>query len=424
MNERKKVLFLIHTLGGGGAERVLVDTVSTLDPLQYDITVMTVIDTGIYRSSLPKYVTYKSMLGRGERSKKQESILQNSDQPKASAGTSGSLMAKGGFIRRFVARLYLFAWRHINVDRIHKQFIGDIYDVEIAFLEGVCVKIISHAKPNVRKLAWVHTDIMSNGKASAFFASQEEENAAYATMDKIACVSDEVQAAFLKRFSDLADKTFIVHNIINADSVIKRSVGAEDLRDRYKGQGTLLCSVGRLALVKGIDRLMRCLVRLHDAGCHFTCLILGDGPERASAERIAQDGGIAHCVYFLGYQTNPYPYIAASDLYVCASRVEGYSTTVTEALVLGVPVFTTDCPGMHEQLDKSGAGVIVDNSENALFNGLLNLLKNQHTLEGLQMTARFNSRYVAVQCADTASLQDLLLGELACACSSSEGGDN
>ena len=44
----KKLLFLIHTLGGGGAERVLVNLVNNIDPTQFDVTVMTVIDTGIY----------------------------------------------------------------------------------------------------------------------------------------------------------------------------------------------------------------------------------------------------------------------------------------------------------------------------------------------------------------------------------------
>ena len=49
---KKKVLFLIHTLGGGGAEKVLVNLVNNLDRKKYDITVMTVIDTGIYKSAL------------------------------------------------------------------------------------------------------------------------------------------------------------------------------------------------------------------------------------------------------------------------------------------------------------------------------------------------------------------------------------
>ena len=50
----KKVLFLIHTLGAGGAEKVLINLVNNLDQSKYDITLMTVIDTGILNKILQK----------------------------------------------------------------------------------------------------------------------------------------------------------------------------------------------------------------------------------------------------------------------------------------------------------------------------------------------------------------------------------
>lgn len=58
------------------------------------------------------------------------------------------------------------------------------------------------------------------------------------------------------------------------------------------------------------------------------------------------------------------------DLFVCSSRKEGYSTTITESIIVGTRVITTDCSGMDEILEDSGAGIIVENNEEALYLGL------------------------------------------------------
>ena len=57
----KKVLFLIHTLGAGGAEKVLINLVNNLDQSKYDITLMTVIDTGIFKQDIAKGIKYKTI---------------------------------------------------------------------------------------------------------------------------------------------------------------------------------------------------------------------------------------------------------------------------------------------------------------------------------------------------------------------------
>lgn len=56
---------------------------------------------------------------------------------------------------------------------------------------------------------------------------------------------------------------------------------------------------------------------------------------------------------FLGYRDNPYKYVKKADLYVCSSRREGFSTAVTEALIVGTPVVSTNCSGAYELLGKT-----------------------------------------------------------------------
>lgn len=79
-------------------------------------------------------------------------------------------------------------------------------------------------------------------------------------------------------------------------------------------------------------------------------------------------------IKLLGFISNPYPYIKKSDLFICSSITEGFSTVVSESIVLGVPVLTTDCAGMRDILNESEYGLIVENNENGLKKGLVKIL--------------------------------------------------
>lgn len=74
---------------------------------------------------------------------------------------------------------------------------------------------------------------------------------------------------------------------------------------------------------------------------------------------------------FLGYRDNPYKYVKKADLYVCSSRREGFSTAVTEALIVGTPVVSTNCSGAYELLGKNNEyGIVTENNEDALYEGI------------------------------------------------------
>ena len=85
---------------------------------------------------------------------------------------------------------------------------------------------------------------------------------------------------------------------------------------------------------------------------------------------------------FLGYDENPYKYLNKSDLFICTSFAEGFSTAATEALIVGTPVLTTDCAGMKEMLGENNEyGIIVENSEEGIYKGLKSILENKDILK-------------------------------------------
>lgn len=80
--------------------------------------------------------------------------------------------------------------------------------------------------------------------------------------------------------------------------------------------------------------------------------------------------------------------MAAADLYVCPSYVEGFSTVVSEAVVLETPVVTTDCSGMREILGDSEYGLITQNTEESLFEGLRTMLDKPEVYQYYQQRVR------------------------------------
>lgn len=372
---KKRILFLIHTLGGGGAEKALVNLVKVLPADDFDITVQTVVDTGRYRAELPSHVLYRYFISLPGLKREEK------------RGESGSLLAKPSRAKLLLANVYVGFWRRIPAKLLHKMVVREQYDIEIAYLEGICAKIVSGSvDPGVKKYAWIHVDLVEQTKSHAVFGSVEQEEEAYGRFDRIACVSEYVRKQFASRFPLLEHKTCICHNVIDENEV--RGKAEAVLCDAVEKKRFTIVSVGRLNHQKGYDRLLNACSLLYDKGFDFDVRIVGTGTARNLLAKMIRDNGMQDRVMLLGYQENPYSIVAAADLYVASSRTEGLSTTVAEALVLGVPVVATDCSGMSELLGNSERGLIVENSTEGLVQGIELLVGNAEVFGSYVKAAR------------------------------------
>lgn len=380
---KAKVLFLIHTLQVGGAEKALVNLVNNLDQKKFDITVATVIDTGVFRAKLSKNIHYKTIF-----------TLPKFKHKKISSDKSGNLLDGKKNFKKLLAKIYSAAWKYINIDKLYRKYFPEHYDIEIAFLEGISAKIIAHSdNPDSKKLAWIHVDLINERKSESFFKNLQDERKTYSKFDKIVAVSKTVKKQFEKKFNFDPKKVTVKYNILNADE-IKQLANAKSIPTNH----FTLCSVGRLSPQKGYDRLLRIVQRLNTDGLKFDLWIIGVGAEEGKLREYIAKNKLTN-VKLLEYKSNPYPYINAADLYVCSSRAEGYSTTIAEALVLRTPIVTTDCSGMRELLGNSRYGLICENSEDALYYALEKVIKNhdyyqklRHQISKLQNN--FNSKTV------------------------------
>ena len=110
--------------------------------------------------------------------------------------------------------------------------------------------------------------------------------------------------------------------------------------------------------------------------------ILGIGEDQTSLEKRIAELGVESSFKLLGFHKNPYRYMTQCDLYVCASHREGFSTAVTEALILGIPVVSTHCSGAKELLGENNEfGIVTENSTDGIYWGLKEMLSNPEKLK-------------------------------------------
>ncbi len=121
----------------------------------------------------------------------------------------------------------------------------------------------------------------------------------------------------------------------------------------------IVLSVGELGQRKGYDVLLRAFAILHgQRPCRL--LILGRGKLREELQQLAGELGVADAVNFAGFQPNPFAFMAHADLFAFASRWEGLGFVLIEALAMGTPVVSTDCPsGPREILADGKYGELV-----------------------------------------------------------------
>ena len=284
---------------------------------------------------------------------------------------------KKNFINKFKNYYFEKILKYSPLSYLHKRFIKDNYDVEIAFLEGISTKIIAGGDKKIKKFAWVHIDMAENRWYEQFYINKQSIVNTYLKFNRIFTVSEYCKESFSNLFN-INSNISTLYNPIDDRSIIFKShikTDAVSNIDKLK-----LVTVGRLEKQKGYDRLINVAARLKDEGQDFELYIIGIGSMLDELKKLINIYNLKDNVFILGYCENPYNIMKRCDLFVCSSRSEGFSTSVIEALVLGIPVITTNCSGMIEILGENEFGIIVNNDEESLYKGLTNLLLNNNII--------------------------------------------
>lgn len=351
---------MIPDLAGGGAEKVLVNLVNNMDRSKFDITVKTIFDVGVNRERLLPHIRREYCIKKQFR----------------------------GNTRFFT----LF-----QPEFLFKRFIKEHYDIIVSYLDGSAARIVSGCTDTQTKLvSWIHCVMDTRESAAVSFRNYEEAKDCYSRFNQTVCVSQASKESFC-RVLDFKKPITVLYNTNETDEIIKKS--EESIPDfPSDGSGFTICSIGKVTPVKGYDRLARIHARLLQDGIYHRMVVIGDGSERQKIQAYVDNNGLHDSFVFLGFKENPYPYLKKSDLFVCSSLSEGFSTSVTESLILGVPVVTTLCSGMTEMLGEHNEyGIVTENNEDALYQGIKTMLTTPGLPEHYSRQAKARGKEFSIE---------------------------
>lgn len=193
---------------------------------------------------------------------------------------------------------------------------------------------------------------------------QEKKYSEFMTLNKycarVIAVSKGTAEDFLTIFPVFASKIAVIYNPVAVDEIQALAEQWQDNLSLLSGKKHVIISVGRLEAEKGYATLLRAFSEIEN--CHDSLLVIcGEGRERKNLEKLAQQLGIQANVYLPGFVANPYSYLAHADLFVLSSNSEAFGVVLVEALAVGIPVVSTDCPsyGPREILLNGEIGKLV-----------------------------------------------------------------
>lgn len=346
----KSILFFIESLDGGGAEGVLENVVSSLDKTKFDLHVVSETDNEFRTQKVKENTRHHSFIHKNIKGSKLKEIWNK-------IIIKFSLVSPESVVRNFLIR--------------------GKYDIEVAFCEGYSTKIIGNSKKrHTKKIAWVHTDVLNNPWSETIFGGSENERKCYEKFDAIVCVSETIKESFIKKYG-MEDKLYVIYNIINDQKTLEQAQQPFEFKIVQRPFWVL---AGSFRKVKGYDRMIEVCADLRDEGYNFSVVIMGIGYERKDIENLIEKYDLYDRITLLDYQENPHKFMANADLFVCSSYAEGYSTVVSEAVLLGLPIVTTNCSGMREIFGDNQCGIICENSKHGLYKALKDVLDNPELL--------------------------------------------
>lgn len=209
-------------------------------------------------------------------------------------------------------------------------------------LEGWSIRSVLSRLRRMRRLA--------SRRVSAFFESST------------ICVSNAIRDSLMRDYRFPEGSTITIHNGVSLSEFAQSEDKGLNLRTRLhlSPDEFLLVCVARLSEQKQLDALLLAVGRVLRSGVNCKCVIVGDGPLRASLEQQSLALGLSGSVFFEGFREDVRPYLQAGSAFVLTSRREGLPLAILEAMACGLPCIVTKVGGNCEVVTHGVNGLVVN----------------------------------------------------------------
>jgi glycosyltransferase involved in cell wall biosynthesis len=317
---RKKIVFLIGSLAGGGAERVFVTLLRHLDRSYFEPHLVLLQAEGEFVCEVPQDVVIHTLNGTRH--------------------------------RRSLPGLFLLMWSLVQLLwKIRPQTVLSTGRINLA-LALARPLLPRGTKLLIRECSVLSVRLKSDTRYPHVWRWLYQR--LYRWADNVVCQSDSMVKDMTEEFNLPQQRSVRIYNPIDIDLV--RELGKSG-GNPYLAAGPQLVAAGRLSNEKGFDLLLAAMPRVIECLPNVRLTILGQGPLKSALAEQVEKLGLAESVSFLGFQQNPWPYLCHADLFVLPSRRESFCNVLLEALALETPAVAVDCPGAIREIYGSNPAV-------------------------------------------------------------------
>ena len=358
-----RLLFVLPSLGGGGAERATVDLLRSIDRERFRVVLALFSQCGSFLSQLPDDIQVYNLRGESR------------------------------YDFRLVWRLAkLLQHEHPSIVFSVLRY-ANLVTLLAQRLTGAQVRVVV----NEQNLPSAEFALFGGAQVKGWFLRR-----LYPHADRVTVISKGIARELTSLYGIPRHKVQVIPNPVDVARI--RAMGAVQLKHPWFQLGVpVLVAAGRLHPQKGFTYLIRAFAIVRDAmPCKL--VILGEGPQRHTLEQLVTKLSLSDDVTLLGFQDNPYNYMRSSTAFILSSLYEGFGNVLVEALALGVPVISTRCPvGPEEIIAHEKTGLLVPPAnENALAQAILRLLKDaglrrRLSAHGLERAMDFDVKRIVSQ---------------------------
>lgn len=371
-NKKKRIIFVSQALWIGGIETALVNLINKLDYNKYDVTCLITQNYLDMAERLTKncrlIVADRHSIVTFTNPYKFEKLYKILEEPQGATR-----------FRRFLWHILNILFKalenHLYSGYIKEQLKGESFDTAIIYsdrIAEIAVKAI-----NAKKfLMFYHHGAMRKEYHDCY---------GYKKSEKIIAVSDNIARKLKTYRKKYANKIVVVNNVIDIASIIEKS--KEPIEEALFPENKFnIVSCGRLSPVKGLSFAVEAVAKLVEEGyTDINWYIVGGGPiEKEIKEQIAAHKMEKH-IFMLGMKNNPYTYMKKCNLFIQPSLFEGYSLSIMEAKILGIPILATYAAAGN-QIENGIDGFLCDTNTVSVYENLLRLYKNREKLENCKRT--------------------------------------
>ena len=260
------------------------------------------------------------------------------------------------------------------------------YDVAICYPYQHQILSILTRMSSKNNLIFIHGNLKTKYKDNL---EKQKKKLKYDKFSKVICVSNEALRIFKEIYPDYQGKCVTINNYIDGENILKLS--EEKLDEDIKFDKTTFINIARQEeKVKKITRIIEASKKLKKEKEVFQVILIGDGDDHQMYQDLIKKYNLEDCIFLLGKKINPYNYLKKSDCLIMSSIHEGYGIVLDEARILNIPIISTDIADAKIVLSE-GYGILCENSEEGIYQGMKQFLKEGYHIKNKFDYQKFNS---------------------------------